>query len=139
MKVALPLALMIVAASTPAARAGELHIYEHNGSVTNWFYAGDQVRATYETPRPGLLQVGVRSGDVIFEGFDENGRITGSAYAFKKDCAPARYQVMGRQENGIIELVGPAPVRDPAGCSVLRYSLNSPHARLRFVYSATHH
>lgn len=137
------LALLGAFACSASARAGELYIYEHNGSVMDWFMTGHTVRVTYSVPRPGLQDAGVREGTIMFEGTVDGGRggrYEGTAYAFKAGCRPAAYRVIGYDEGpDRIVLRGPAPVRDREGCAVTGYSATSPHARLIFIYSATHH
>lgn len=129
------LALLVLAPL--GGRAGELYIYEHNGSIMNWYVVGDHIRTMYETPRLGLAEAGITSGTVLFKGEYEGSRIIGIAYAFKRGCLPAPYSVIGYDSGDEIVLSGPAPVR--TGCIVTRYSATSPHARLIFKYSATHH
>jgi hypothetical protein len=119
------------------ARAGELSIFEHNGSVIEWFVVQDAITATYKVPRKGLAEAGIKPGAKLFEGVYEDSRIVGKAFAFKLGCPRAEYDVIGYQKDKKIHLDGPAPVR--TGCSVTRYSASSPHARLVFTYSATHH
>jgi hypothetical protein len=131
-------AALLIAFSSPAS-AGSLDIYEHNGSVIDWFVVGDTIKATYSTPRPGLESVGVRAGAVLFEGAYEGSRIVGRAFAFKAGCPPAGYDVIGEETKGTIVLRGPAPHRAPNSCAVKSYFANSPHARLVLTYSATHH
>ncbi len=121
------------------AFAGSLDIYEHNGSVIEWYVLRDTIKATYSTPRPGLETAGVRPGAVLFEGVYEAGRIVGRAYAFKAGCPPVGYDVIGEELRGLIVLRGPAPHRAPNSCAVVSYLANSPHARLVLTYSATHH
>jgi hypothetical protein len=119
--------------------ADELHIYEHNGSVIEWRVGGDMVKAVYRAPRPGLQVAGVRPGAVLFEGVYEGDWIVGTAYAFKLGCAPARYEVIGREEDGRILLQGPAPTWSQYGCAISGHSATSPHAKLMLIYSTTHH
>lgn len=131
---------LMLAVMSQSAIAGELHVFEHNRSVMNLYMVSDKVRITYETPRPGLAEAGVRSGSVLFEGTYDGERFEGTAYAFKSGCQPAPYAVLGRSAgNGRVVLHGPAPVRAKNGCTVTGYSVESPHARLRFSNSATHH
>lgn len=130
-------AFLIVTAAPVSA--GSLDIYEHNGSVIDWFVVGDTIKATYSTPRQGLEGVGVRAGAVLFEGTYEGSRIVGRAFAFKAGCPPAGYDVIGEEAKGTIVLRGPAPHRAPNSCAVKSYLANSPHARLVLTYSATHH
>lgn len=119
------------------AYAGELAVFEHNGSIIEWFVVGDTIKATYSQPRPGLAKSGVQPGATLFEGKYEGDRIVGKAFAFKGGCAPASYEVIGRHSDKQTVLNGPAPVR--SGCSVTGYSANSPHARLVLSFSARHH
>lgn len=119
--------------------AGQLDFYEHNGSVIAWFLAAGKVKATYETPRRGLQSVGVKEDSLLFEGFEESSRISGTAYAFKKGCKPAPYKVVGSNFGDIMVLTGPAPVRVKGKCTVERYTLDSPNAKLVFRYSGNHH
>lgn len=118
-------------------KAGELHFYEHNSSVISWFVVNDSITAKYEMPRPGLLEAGVKSGTVLFEGRYEGDKIIGTAYAYKAGCAPAPYHVVGEEKAGVISLRGPGPLRN--SCEVRGYSLTSPHSNLVFKYSSTHH
>jgi len=134
------LVVVLVMMGLRPASAGELHIYEHNHSIVDWFIVGDNITVTYATPRSGLEESGVRSGTVLFKGYYEGERIEGTAYAFKAGCAPAPYDVIGSQDNaGNIILRGPGPLRGKVGCEVIGYSAKSPHAKLKFIYSATHH
>ena len=121
------------------ALAGSLDIYEHNGSVINWYVLGDSITATYATPRPGLEDVGVEKGATLFKGEYEGGRIVGRAYAFKAGCPPASYQVIGEHIGNRIVLRGPAPHRAPNTCAVISYLARSPHSELVLTYSTTHH
>lgn len=120
-------------------QAGELHVYEHNRSVIDWVVVGDSIKATYSKPRPDLGAAGIKEGQILFDGVYEGERISGTAYAFKSGCSPAAYQVTGAEERGKITLRGLAPTRGRNDCRVTGYSAASPHAKLVFVYSSTHH
>jgi hypothetical protein len=117
--------------------SGELYIYEHNGSIIDWYVLGDKISATYNTPRSGVALAGISRGTKLFDGHYEGDRIVGTAFAFKAGCTPAPYEVIGRHKGKRIILTGPAPVRD--GCKVVRHSATSPHASLVLIFSATHH
>lgn len=121
------------------ATAGELDIYEHNGSVINWFVVNGEATATYSTLKPSLLGLGILEGSVVFKGFEEGNRVSGTAYTYRKGCAPAPYEVVGYFSGNDIILSGPAPVRAKGSCKVIRYTLDSPNAKLLFRYSSTHH
>jgi hypothetical protein len=130
-------ALAVTLGSVTGSGAGELSIFEHNGSVIEWFVVQDAITATYKVPRKGLAEAGVRPGAKLFEGTYEGNRIVGKAFAFKAGCTPASYDVIGYHKGERVHLSGPAPVR--AGCSVTRYSASSPHARLVLTFSVHHH
>ena len=119
--------------------AGELYIYEHNLSVVHWFVVGDNIKASYAKPKASLAAAGVKEDTVLFEGSYEGNRIVGKAFAFKTGCAPVPYDVIGQEQGNQIILRGPGPVRRKTGCDVVGYSAKSPHAELKFSYSATHH
>lgn len=134
------LASLIVSTGTyGGAFAGQLDIYEHNGSVINWFVVNDEATATYATPKPSLLASGIEEGNVVFKGVEEGNRISGTAYTYRKGCSPAPYEVVGYFSGDDIVLSGPSPVRAKGSCDVIRYTLDSPNAKLVFKYSSTHH
>jgi len=137
LKFAIVLSGLIACVSSSVA--GELYVYEHNLSVINWAVVGDKIVATYATPKPSLRAAGVKEEDILFKGVYDGDRIVGKAYAFKSGCSPAPYDVIGHATNDGYELRGPGPVRSKSGCDVIGYSAKSPHAVLRFTYSATHH
>lgn len=131
-------AVLLFLVMSPAL-AGELHMFEHNKSVVSWFFAGDQAIAKYESPRSGLAEIGIVEGTVLFEGREEAGKIVGNAFTFKESCGSAPYKVIGTWTDDWITLRGPAPIWSKRGCEITGYTLNSPHATLRFRYSGTHH
>ncbi|MCE1236450.1 MAG: hypothetical protein LWW93_08840 [Hyphomicrobiales bacterium] len=103
--------------------------YDHNGSTMAVSFADGVI--VYSDPRAGLAGM-VRPGDVVFRGkMREEGRIVGTAYVFKRGCAPAPYAVEGREANQTIVLTGSAPIRGK-GCEILGRSSSSPNARLVF-------
>lgn len=108
--------LVLSAAICRGALAGELDIYEHNGSVINWFVVNGEATATYATPKASLLASGIREGSVVFKGFEEGTRISGTAYSYRNGCAPAPYEVVGYFSGNNIVLSGPSPVRAKGGC-----------------------
>lgn len=54
-----------------------------------------EATATYATPKASLLASGIQEGSVVFKGFEEGNRISGTAYTYRKGCAPAPYEVVG--------------------------------------------
>lgn len=131
--------LVLSAAIWGGAFAGELDIYEHNGSVINWFVVNGEATATYATPKASLLASGIQEGSVVFKGFEEGNRISGTAYTYRKGCAPAPCEVVGYFSGKNIVLSGPSPVRAKGGCEVIRYTVDSVNPNLVFKYSSTHH
>ncbi|MGX5733044.1 hypothetical protein [Bosea thiooxidans] len=105
--------------------------YDHNGSQVT--VVPESGLIAYSEPKASLRDV-ARAGTVVFQGesFGYGGKIAGTAYAFKRGCPPAAYAVSGRYspDNTTIVLRGAAPIRK--GCEVTGYSIQSPHAVLRF-------
>lgn len=95
-------------------------IYNHNGSSVAIDHCSDTIR--YVRPRSGMRRQGARNGTVLFRGggLGGNGRVSGTAYVFKRGCGAAGYRVSGRWRGGNLVLVGNAPVRG-RGCGVTRY------------------
>jgi hypothetical protein len=106
--------------------------YDHNGSVM-WTALTDGL-IVYAEPKASIRDV-VKPGSVLFRGkpFMQGARLHGTAYAFKKGCAPAPYAVRGgySRDNATITLRGAGPIRQ--GCEVVGYSEKSPHAVLKFT------
>lgn len=106
--------------------------YDHNGSVM-WTALSEGL-IVYAEPKAAVRDV-VKPGTVLFRGkpFRQGGHLEGTAYAFKKGCAPAPYPVRGSysRDNARITLRGAGPVRQ--GCDVVGYSESSPHAVLKFT------
>ena len=106
--------------------------YDHNGSVM-WTALSEGL-IVYAEPKAAVRDV-VKPGSVLFRGkpFQQGGRLKGTAYAFKKGCAPAPYAVRGSysHDNATITLRGAGPLRQ--GCEVVGYSERSPHAVLKFT------
>jgi hypothetical protein len=102
----------------------------HNGSTIEMIKKGHQVTMRYSGVRPGLS---AQEGAVLFRGIvSDNNTLQGTAYTFKRGCAPAGYAVTGRQTNAKIYLHGEAPVRDRAGCDIVGYDGNGPSGQLEF-------
>jgi len=89
-------------------------LWNHNGSVMRLSAKGASRIIAYERPRRGMQQVGVRSGDVLFEGTREGSALRGLARIFTPACGVLKYEVNGlvAEGDGRIELMGLAPVVD---------------------------
>lgn len=129
-KIRFPLAVAVVAFATTAMAQVQTLPADHNGSAMKIERDGARIRISYETPRPGLIEAGVRSGMVVFEGTLSGDALAGKAFAFKRGCSPAAYDVAGRIEGDRIALAGPGPKRQ--GCAVVALDPASPHSSLSF-------
>jgi hypothetical protein len=80
----------------------------------------------YETPRQGLILVGVHKGTLLFSGKRTGNSYSGVAYIFNrfnKACDPKPYQVAGpvSSDQRSVTLYGKAPHAD-ANCNITNYS-----------------
>ena len=75
-----------------------------------------------ESPRSGLLEVGVKSGTLLFFGTREGGSYSGTAYIFSTACGRAEYQVSGTvsDDQRQVVLYGKAP-RKNERCEIIGY------------------
>ena len=111
-------------------------VYDHNGSQTDV----DPAKGTimYREPKKSISGT-VKPGALLFKAdapwdiYDDNAVVRGTAYVFKKGCAPAPYTVSGHHEGWhTLVLQGPAPVREKNGCKVIDYK-NNGNSTLKFV------
>jgi len=122
------------ASTTPPANAtadSGWSTWQHNGS---YMLVNEKVgRIIYEEPK-ALIAGTIKKGDVLFEGTFSGKTVSGTAFVFKKGCAPAPYAVSGRMEShsggSRIVLSGPAPKRDKNSCAIV--GTTSTHSRLVF-------
>jgi hypothetical protein len=98
---------------TPIAKSAT-SLWNHNGSIMRLSARGPARIIAYEQPRRGMQQVGVRSGDVLFEGTRDGSALKGLARIFTPACGVWKYEVTGlvAEGDGRIELIGFAPVLD---------------------------
>ena len=78
---------------------------------------------TYEQPRQGLIDEGVKSGDVMFSGkITDSDMIYGISRLRRRDCGAIDFQTSGagKRQEGIITLTGKMPKRGPT-CLVEKY------------------
>jgi hypothetical protein len=109
-------------------------MFTHNGSlmrmVTLRYGRGIEIR--YEEPRPGLQDVGVRQGTVLFRGSWRGNTLVGQALTFPNGCRSVPYEVKGYVGRyGEIVLEGMAPVVKPYSCMFLGWERNR-NSYLRF-------
>ena len=78
---------------------------------------------TYEQPRQGLIDEGVKPGDVMFSGkITDSDMIYGVSRLRRKDCGAINFQTSGagNRQEGVIKLTGKMPKRGPT-CLVEKY------------------
>lgn len=87
--------------------------WDHNGSRVALSASEGNRLFYYEAPRPGLAEIGVRKGALLFKGTSSGGVYRGQAYVFSRECGPVSYRVEGRAagEPPVITLRGRAPRR----------------------------
>jgi hypothetical protein len=87
-------------------------IWDHNGSVMILVESGASREFHYQTPRPGMVEAGARSGSLLFRGRVDNGQYSGTAYIFNPRCGPIPFQVTGTSldSDERIVLTGQAPL-----------------------------
>lgn len=135
MRLVVPLSALVLAAtaSTASAAGQDASLWSHNGSTV--LVDETSGRIVYDEPKASIAGT-VRPGTVLFEGRFSGTRISGTAYVFKKGCAPAPYPVSGmiadnpRGFGAMIVLSGPAPRRDRASCAII--GTTGAHSRLVF-------
>jgi hypothetical protein len=130
-------AMLVLAwgASLGSGQAGDgiMAELDHNGSVMHMVdLGGCHIEIYYDRPRAGMQRAGVFGGTVLFEGWKNGNRMSGTAYVFRKGCEPAGYNVAGFVRGNAFTLRGAAPIRQKGGCQVLRYSSDSGNANLYF-------
>jgi hypothetical protein len=85
--------------------------WDHNGSVMYLVANGHSWEFHYQKPRAGMLDVGARSGSLLFRGEIDNGQYSGTAYIFSSHCGQIPFQVKGpiSDNDERITLTGQAP------------------------------
>src|SRR5260370_35264063 len=95
----------------------------------------------YEKPRPGMLEVGARSGSLQFRGEVNDGQYLGTAYIFNVHCGPIPFEVKGTilDDDERIVLTGQAP-RVGQNCRTYgSYASNLGFRRLKLNHAAQSH
>jgi hypothetical protein len=85
--------------------------WAHNRSIVYMTEEGTRRQIYYDDPRPGLQEVGVKKGTLLFKGVVDGTTLSGTAFVFAKDCDPLPFPVTGKlTRNGKrIALNGKAP------------------------------
>ena len=63
--------------------------WNHNDSIMRIASQGDKITIFYDQPRQGMIDEGVRSGTVLFEGHRNGNRLSGTSYVFDRHCSNA--------------------------------------------------
>jgi hypothetical protein len=126
-------AAMLTSAGAAVGAEDEM-MFMHNGSlmrmVTLPYGRGIEIR--YEEPRPGLQDVGVRQGTLLFRGSWRGNTLVGQALVFPNGCRSVPYEVKGYVGRyGEIVLEGMAPVVQPYSCVFVGWERNR-NSYLRF-------
>ncbi|MDE1991159.1 MAG: hypothetical protein KGI75_01585 [Rhizobiaceae bacterium] len=123
----------VVPRQQPETKSTDSGVFDHNGSAVLLEPVAGTI--SYIRPKPSIAGT-VQTGTVLFRGapFHNKGRLTGTAYLFKRGCAPAPYHVEGGYNSAARAYVlsGNAPIRDRNSCNILGYTASSPNTRLVF-------
>jgi hypothetical protein len=85
--------------------------WSHNRSIVYMTEDGTRRQIYYDDPRPGLQEVGVKKGTLLFDGVVDGTTLSGTAFVFAKDCDPLPFAVRGKltRDGKRITLNGKAP------------------------------
>jgi len=103
----------------PATQQFKKSFWAHNRSIMYMLEDGTRGHIYYDDPRPGLKEVGVEQGTLLFDGAVNGTTLSGTAYVFAKDCHPLAFSAKGKltREGKLITLKGKAP-RIGTKCSI---------------------
>ncbi|WP_238120874.1 MULTISPECIES: hypothetical protein [unclassified Xanthobacter] len=89
--------VMVAALLLSGAPALADSCWMHNGSLVRLVAAGDARSFVYEVPRPGLREIGVKRGTLLFKGKRHGRTYSGIARMFSTECpgAVTEYAVEG--------------------------------------------
>ena len=129
-------ALMSLLLSLSVADAAEF--YSHNGSLMRVdLTQGRGVAIYYERPRESLARIGIRPGQVLFEGRTNGaGYLEGMSRLFSSRCGEIDYFVYGDFTPGRpFRLDGVMPVRDRSTCAIIDnvHTADTPSGSLVFT------
>ena len=107
--------------------------WDHNGSVMYLVANGQSREFHYQKPRAGMLEVGARSGSLLFRGEIDNGQYSGTAYIFSPHCGQIPFQVKGpiSDNDERIILTGQAPQLERNCRANKSYTSNLEFRRLK--------
>ena len=95
----------------PATQQSKKSFWAHNRSIMYMLEDGTRRHIYYDDTRPGLKEVGVEQGTLLFDGALNGTTLSGTAYVFAKDCHPLAFSAKGKltREGKLITLRGKAP------------------------------
>jgi hypothetical protein len=100
--------------------------WNHNGSVMRVTTQGNKIVVAYDQPRQGMINEGVRSGTVLFDGRRNGNKLSGTAYVFDRRCGPISYSEDG-EVNGERQFLlsgQRVPTQLNADCKVVDYRVD---------------
>ena len=88
-------------------------LWEHNGSLMRLVATGASRKFFYESPRQGLVEVGIQKGSLLFEGTKNGATYAGTAYVYSKRCGRIGFAVSGTvaPDQRSVTVYGQAPLR----------------------------
>lgn len=109
--------------SVPALAQGPVTVWNLNGSQMELSANGTQREFRYRTVRPGLAEVGIHPGTVIFKGSRAGNEYSGTAFVYSKSCGALPYPSSGpvSPDERTVTLRGKAPTLLTADCEVAGY------------------
>jgi len=95
----------------PATEQPKTSFWSHNRSIVYMTEDGTHRQIYYDDPRPGLKEVGVKQGTLLFDGVVDGTTLSGTAFVFGKECDPLAFAVTGKltRDGKRITLNGKAP------------------------------
>jgi hypothetical protein len=86
-------------------------IWAHSGSMVALLANGPYRQFVYDYPRPGMAEVGVRPGTLLFDGQRNGWTYAGTAFLFPPGCPAVPYPVSGpvSPDERVVTMYGPAP------------------------------
>jgi hypothetical protein len=80
----------------PATQQSKKSFWAHNRSIMYMLEDGTHRQIYYDDPRPGLKEVGVKQGTLLFDGVVDGTTLSGTAFVFAKECDPLSFAVTGK-------------------------------------------
>ncbi|MET4424229.1 hypothetical protein [Bradyrhizobium sp. RT3a] len=114
--------LALIAMTADGSAQGAPTRWDHNGSVVSLSASGARRQFHYQIPGAELLQIGVQSGTLLFDGRREGDKYSGTAYVFSKLCGALPYITTGpiAPDQRTVTMYGKAPIAN-SNCRVIGY------------------